>query len=99
MGGPNPETNPAARPAFEALRDELRAVVSAHAAQGRTQGVPFAVIQSTALGALLGELALTIAAAPARCHRGQVKVIADQLARLVAMVATGMAAEFPGEDA
>lgn len=84
---------------YRALRCTLRGAVSDHAARGAAHGVPFAVAQSAAIGALLGELAITIASGPARCHRAHAKVITEELGRLVAIAAVAQAAAFPESEA
>lgn len=81
------------RHAIDVIHGEFHAVVARHSRRLGLIGVPFPAAQSLLIGALMAEMAHVIAAGPARAHRAQVKVIGEELGRLVATTRTQMNAE------
>ena len=65
------------------LADAVRPVVLAHSQALLAEGLPFSEAQTVLITALMYELASAIASGPARHHRGQLRILAEEMPRLV----------------
>jgi hypothetical protein len=81
------------------LANALRPVMLVHSEALKAQGQSFSQVQTVLITALMHELALAIASGPARLHRGQMKIVAQDMPRLVmeAAIAQRRAVPEPGQ--
>ncbi len=83
------------RALLDCVKADLRVLIGGHAARVKAEGMSFASAQSVILGALLNEMAIIIAAAPARAHREQIAVTSERLGAIVREYAVARHSENP----
>lgn len=84
---------------LEAIVGDVQQVTVRHTRQMQAAGFEFPEAQSLVIGALMQELARIIACGQPPVHRGHIRVVTEELPRLVAASAVAISATGVGYDA